>query len=469
MAVADVVVPVSHSLDMNSRGTNASTSVVSAATILGTSVPANYSQLNNEYIRRRYRRKYEYPEKSRELLTEVTQLVDNLKTAIEGQMEAAIAGTLQQITLSLDNGVLYGATGAGTGNTGTSGATPSAAAATATNSSASHCCGGGVDAGDRQRALCKAGVCPVLCQCLQKMGRHAEICARALHCIAFLVRHSDENKSSVCLENAKALGLHGICELIVGAVIFHKAEQHILRVACDAIRCLSALESNRERFGSALAPETLARALPKYSTSDPETICFLCRAIGHLAAPAALPVAYSGAVEPDRLRLAMVSAGVCENVVVCMQKHPQHLQVCTETCYAIRSLATSEAARRRLVDDFCVESILAVFKQHLACEAFAVEATRALTALTVEDCEEVLVKIASSGFISLACRAMKKSPQCEGLARWAFNLFFFIGGLNDKVTRMKVYLTVCTINRLPLSFTCRLLSFSIFVVDVYCR
>ncbi len=75
------------------------------------------------------------------------------------------------------------------------------------------------------------------------------VCEKALTAVAFLCRHSEENKQSVCLENCKGFGIAGVCELIVGAIKRHGDERKIVEAAADAMRCLCALSSNRERLG----------------------------------------------------------------------------------------------------------------------------------------------------------------------------------------------------------------------------
>ena len=92
--------------------------------------PDNYSQLNHDYLRKKYRRKYDNPQKMTELLLEQTIIVENLVTAIAGKMDIAAIGVLSGIINSLD--------GSGNVDQSTGKAT--------------------VDSGDKQRALHKAGL-----------------------------------------------------------------------------------------------------------------------------------------------------------------------------------------------------------------------------------------------------------------------------------------------------------------------
>jgi hypothetical protein len=218
-----------------------------------TSANDNYSTLNAEYLKRRYRRRHENPEKMAQLMAEYGRILGNLNTAIEGNMGVAAIGLLHEILVSLD----------ADNNTNVD---------TSQGKST-------MDSGDRQRALYKSGMCPIIVNCLKEMGGQAAVCEKALTCIAYLCRYSDENKSSSCLENAKAFGVLGISELICGALKLHKNDKKILEAALDAVRSLCALESNRERLGVAGLAEVVARDLTAYS-NDPYLICWICRAVG---------------------------------------------------------------------------------------------------------------------------------------------------------------------------------------------
>jgi hypothetical protein len=218
-----------------------------------TSANDHYATLNADYLKRRYRRRHENPEKMAQLMSEYGRILGNLNTAIEGTMDVAAVGLLHEILVSLDSD----------NNTNVD---------TSQGKST-------MDSGDRQRALYKSGMCPIIVNCLKDMGGQANVCEKALTCIAYLCRYSDENKSSSCLENAKAFGVLGIAELICGAIKLHKNDKKILEAALDAIRSLCALESNRERLGVAGLAEVVARDLTAYS-NDPNIICWVCRAIG---------------------------------------------------------------------------------------------------------------------------------------------------------------------------------------------
>ncbi len=92
--------------------------------------PDNYNAMNHECLRKKYRRKYENPQRMGEVLAEQTIIVENLQTAVEGKMDVAAIGVLSSIINSLDG----------------SAATPDTSVSKAT-----------VDSGDKQRALYKAG------------------------------------------------------------------------------------------------------------------------------------------------------------------------------------------------------------------------------------------------------------------------------------------------------------------------
>lgn len=342
-----------------------------------------YSQMNTEYLRRRYRRKYENPAKIRELLIEQTQIVENLKTATEGRMDVAVIGVLQSILVGLDSANHEGSSGKSS-----------------------------VDPGDRQRALFKANICNAIDTALRQLGGQPAICEKALQTVAYLCRYSDEIKTSVCLENAKAFGTLGICELIVGAIKRHKDDKKVINAACDAIRCMCALESNRERFGNAGGCEVMARAMVKYA-SDPEVICWICRAVGHLSN------------NSDSNRDMLGTAGACQSVILALQKFPGNLHLCTEACWAIRQLAPIEDNRSRFANDFAPESILAVYKTHMNSEAFAVEAVHALAHLIGSEDDDIIPRIAASGFTSLTFRSLKKFSDSEVFCRWVFNVLYY--------------------------------------------
>lgn len=118
----------------------------------------------------------------KELLGEQTAVCENLATAVEGKMDMAAIGVLNSIIASLDSSSssVEMSTGKGT-----------------------------VDCGDRQRALFKAGICPLMSTTLAQLGGQVVVCEKALTAVAYLCRHSEENKSSVCLENCKGFGLAG--------------------------------------------------------------------------------------------------------------------------------------------------------------------------------------------------------------------------------------------------------------------
>ena len=110
------------------------------------------------------------------MYAEAVTAVDNLGTALDGQMEAAVAGVLSTIASTLEN------------------------------------------SGERQRAFYKANIAPILVKTLEDMGTSVTVCERALLVMALLCRHSEEVKTSMSMENAKALGVAGAAEPIVAAL-----------------------------------------------------------------------------------------------------------------------------------------------------------------------------------------------------------------------------------------------------------
>ncbi len=100
-------------------------------------------------MNRKYRRKYENPERIRELMAEETAIVENLNTAIEGKMDIAAIGVLSSIVNQLDP------------NANNISSSVSVVEMNASTGKAN------VDGGDRQRALFKAGICPVIAATLR--------------------------------------------------------------------------------------------------------------------------------------------------------------------------------------------------------------------------------------------------------------------------------------------------------------
>eukprot|EP01038_Epipyxis_sp_PR26KG_P004281 gene4281-6066_t len=339
-----------------------------------------------DYLKRRYRRKHENPEKIRELLVEQKSTVDNLKTAIETKMEIAVIGVLNGIITSLDAGSNDISTSVGKAT---------------------------VDGGDRQRALFRCGICPVVCQALLSLGGVHAICEKALIATAYLCRFSEENKSSVCLENAKDLGVSGACELIVGALKRHQQERKVIEAACDAIRSMCALESNRERFGNAGACEAVTGCLIRYH-SDAEITSWLCRVIGHLAN------------NNDANREALGNAGAVQNSIIAIQKFPTNLNVCTEVCWALRHMGINENNRARFANDYGPESIVAVFKSHVSSEPFSAELCKAAVNMISSEDDDLIPRFADSGIIHLALKAIKKSPDSETLANWVMHALYYV-------------------------------------------
>ena len=104
---------------------------------------------------------------SPEAIAEAKATIENLKTAIETKMEAAVIGVLNSMNISMSNSAT----------------------------------------GEANRAYFKTDASAVVVEALVQFNASYAICEKAMQTCALLCRYSDENKSSVCLENAKALGL----------------------------------------------------------------------------------------------------------------------------------------------------------------------------------------------------------------------------------------------------------------------
>jgi hypothetical protein len=367
MTVTNNIPNFDNSIIVNPVQTNENISKQSLDGVFAASAEHEHIALShhNEYLTRRYRRRYENGDRIRELIAEEKQVLDNLKTAIDSKMDVAVVGILNNMLTTFDAFQVPGED------------LNSESAGTSPNSS---------DMGDRQRALFRCGICPLLAQCLRDLGGHPVVCERTLHLIAYLCRYSEENKHSICLENCKGFGLSMVCDFIVGACKRHNEEKRVLEAACDAIRSMCALDSNQERFGVAGACEVMARALTKYHSHSDLTI-WLCRVMGHLA----------------RIYIAnrdiLGSNGACQIVVMALQKFPNNVNVCTEACWAIRNMAPSDQNRVHFATDFAPESIVAVFKSHYSNEAFAIEACRALINLVASEQDPLIERVGVTGTV----------------------------------------------------------------------
>jgi hypothetical protein len=143
----------SHHTSNTTENANPITST-SQTVVYNTAMLENYAQMNSEYLKRRYKRKHENPEKIRELMAEAVTAVENLRTAIEGKMDAAAIGVLQGILVAIE---------AGSGQ-GDSNENDFTAIVKDNNQNTVE------DAGDRQRALFKANICPTVTQVLRELG-----------------------------------------------------------------------------------------------------------------------------------------------------------------------------------------------------------------------------------------------------------------------------------------------------------
>lgn len=150
--------------DPTTRGRSNSGAAGLAAAIDGHSADTG-AIINVSGKRQAKYRSRESIERSKELYAEAVTSVDNLGTACEGQMEVAVVGVLSSIASVLEN------------------------------------------SGERQRALYRANIAPILVQTLIDMMQYVTVCERAMQVMALLCRHSDDVKTSSSLENAKVLFL----------------------------------------------------------------------------------------------------------------------------------------------------------------------------------------------------------------------------------------------------------------------
>lgn len=325
-----------------------------------------------EAVKRKARRG-ENSEKFKELINEATKLCDNLRVAIEGKMEVAVSGELKRIALFVENSF------------------------------------------EKQKAMGRANCVPVVIDTIKELGGSASVCEQSLTVIALLCRHSDENKASVNYENAKALGLVAACECVSAALVKHVEDPKVVEAAMDAIRCLCCLESNQARFGTTIACETVGRCLSHPSFShNVDLCCWICRAIGHLCASL------------DENRELVGSVGACEHIIVIMQRFQHNLNLCIEVCWAIRNVAPIYNNRARLANEHGPECIAAIYKFHSNSENFAIEATRALISLIASEDDDIIPRIANSGVLSLIVKSFKRYNDSEFLARWVFNLMYYV-------------------------------------------
>lgn len=312
---------------------------------------------------------------SPEAIAEAQTSIANLKTAIETKMEAAVIGVLNSMNISMSNSAN----------------------------------------GEANRAYFKAEVSVVVVDALIQFNESQSICEKAMQTCALLCRYSDENKSSVCLENAKALGTNGAADAIAAALLKHVNDNRVLMAACDAIRCMCLLDSNRVRFGNAAVCETVARALGmKRFMDNVEICCWICRALGHLAS------------SNDQNRERLGNVGACETIIGAIQFHQTNSSVCTEACWALRHIAPIERNRTRIGDEFGPENLISVFKTFYKDPIFVVEAVKALVAFILDESDELIARMVNAGIVQLVVKSMKKNLDEEDLCAWCWNLFYFV-------------------------------------------
>ena len=283
---------------------------------------------------------------------------------------------------------------------------------------------------DKQRAFQRAFAHLGLLTAMNALIGNTEVCERACRCIALFCRCSDD-KGTTNYEFCKAFGLSGACETIVLAVKKHADNAALVQSACDAIRSMCQLESNKQRFHDAGASDVVAGAIsnPNF-TADPQLCAWICRTIGHLA--------QSNASNQDTLGENLVAP----NLIIALQGHQKNDQVCTEVFWAIRNLAIHhEQNRSRFREAFGPESINVAFARHVQVEVLAIEATTALVSLINDERDEIINRIANSGAMTFVVRAMRKSPDCESLAYRALQLLYFCAAYENPSYPIKRKLT----------------------------
>jgi hypothetical protein len=309
-----------------------------------------------------------------DVILEAEKLLENLKTAVETKMEMAIVGVLHSIAQSI------------------------------------------AGSSERQRAYFIGDAATTIVAILSDMADKPIICEKTLVVISLMCRHSDDLKTSVCLENVKALGCGGAIDAIYLALQKQSSEVKTMEAACDAIRCLSVMENNRILMGNVGLCETMGRAITMTKFMHSAECCaWICRAIGHMCA------------NNDANREKFGTVGACEGVVAVLQHHLTNPNVCTEACWAIRHLAPVTNNRNRFADEFGPESVMAVMKSFKSNEVLMTEACKALiSCIEDENDEELIDRLGNSGIISYVLKSVKRNPSSENLARWAFNLLYFV-------------------------------------------
>ena len=265
---------------------------------------------------------------------------------------------------------------------------------------------------DRQKAFQRAAAHLGVLSAMNAFIGNTEACESACRCIALLCRCSDD-KGSTNYEFCKEFGLRGASDAITNGFKKHSEHGGLVKEACDAIRSMCNLNSNKQRFHDSGACEVIAGALATFS-ADPTLCAWICRTIGHLAQSNEA----SKEVFGENL--------VAPNLILALQNHQKNDQVCTEIFWAIRNLAyENQSNRQRFIADFGPESIIVAFSRHVQVEVLTVEATTALVALVSGEDDEVIGRIANSGAMTFVSRALRKNPECESLAYRAFQLLYF--------------------------------------------
>lgn len=279
----------------------------------------------------------------------------------------------------------------------------------------------GVAGGEALRALFKQGCAQVIVETLLEFNASTSVCEKVLKTMALMCRPHDDNKASASLENAKAFGIADGAAAIAKTLLKHVNESTVLETACDAVRSMCVLPSNRTRFGDAGVCDIIARALGmKRFAEMAETCCWICRALGHLAK------------ENEQNCERLGSVGVCETAVSALQIHTMNSSVCREVCWVLRTVAPLEGNRGRILDQFGPEKIISVFKSFHKDLEFSLEACKVVLSLIASEEDEVIVRITNAGIVSLILKALRRYTSSDQLSTAAFNVFYFIS-CDDKL------------------------------------
>lgn len=336
----------------------------------------------NKLTRRRYH--YYYSDKIERLIIDIQSTITDLKTAIDTKSEQDVLVTLGVIGVGIDKSI------------------------------------------DKQRAYFRAETGSLLLQTIDIFVDNAKLVERALLVLALLCRQNDEVKlkASMSLESIKVLAETGACDKVIAALQKHATDANVIMAACDVIRCLSMIETNKVRIGEVEGCECLGRALATFA-AKPEALAWLCRAIGHVAS--------ANKANKDRFG----KVGTIETVVKIIQNNMPNIVLCAEACWAVRNLVPTKANRKRIKEEQGVVTIISLLKLHLTSEIFMIEAVRALTAcIASEEDEETVGFIVNFGALPMVLKSLRRNIDSESLAQHVLSLCYYVSCQKQFVPRL---------------------------------